>query len=60
MPDKWVGPVVDKMKKGALTDAAARAGMSIDEYCSQKDLSLTDKKRCSLRKTFMSFHKNKK
>ncbi len=53
----WVGPVVAGMKKGALTAQAKNAGVSMDELCSRPNLDMKTKKRCSLRKTLMSFHK---
>lgn len=42
--------------KGALTEQAKRAGMSLDSFCSQARDGVT-KRRCSLRKTLMGFHK---
>lgn len=48
------------MKEGALTAQAKAAGMSLDAFCAQKDLSGTTKRRCSLRHTLMGFSKKKK
>ena len=42
---------------GALTAQAKAAGMSLDAFCSQKNLSIKTKKRCSLRRTLKSFNK---
>ena len=57
MAKNWIGPVVKTMKKGALTAQAKAAGMSIDAFCDQPNLSTQSKKRCSLRKTLMGFSK---
>jgi len=38
------------LKKGALTAAAKRKGMSISQYCAQSDLSPLAKKRCQFAK----------
>ena len=52
---KPVGQVIKH--PGALTAQAKVAGMSLDAFCSQKNLSTKTKKRCSLRRTLMSFNK---
>lgn len=52
---KPIGQVIKH--PGALTAQAKEAGMSLDAFCSQKNLSTKTKKRCSLRKTLMSFKK---
>lgn len=54
---KWIPK---NLKKGALTNAAKRAGMSITEYCSQGGLSATTKRRCALAKTFRKMGKKKR
>jgi protein involved in polysaccharide export with SLBB domain len=38
-------------RPGALTRKAKAAGMSINEYCSQSDLSTLSKRQCALAKT---------
>uniref|UniRef100_A0A6M3JQ74 Uncharacterized protein n=1 Tax=viral metagenome TaxID=1070528 RepID=A0A6M3JQ74_9ZZZZ len=40
-PKKWI----QGLKKGTLTAAAKSKGVSISEYCDQKDLSPLAKKR---------------
>ena len=45
------------IRKGALTAKAKAAGMTIDEFCAQKDLSLKEKKECILDKNFKKFKK---
>lgn len=52
---KPIGQVIKH--PGALTAQAKSAGMSLDAFCSQKNLSSKTKKRCSLRKTLKSFNK---
>ena len=52
---KWISGAIKH--PGALTADAKRAGQSMDTFCARTDLSPTDVKRCSLRKTLMSFHK---
>lgn len=52
---KPIGQVIKH--PGALTAQAKAAGMSMDAFCSQGDLSSKTKKRCSLRKTLMGFKK---
>jgi len=47
---KWIQAA--DIEEGALTRAARRAGMSIDAFCAQKNLSTLNQKRCNLRKTF--------
>ncbi len=53
------GKPVSKVIKhpGALTAQAKKAGMSMDAFCAQGNLSGTTKKRCALRKTLMGFKK---
>ena len=58
MAKKWIQGM--NMKEGALTAQAKAAGMSLDAFCAQKDLSGTTKRRCSLRHTLMGFSKKKK
>jgi len=56
MPNKnWIKGTIKN--PGALTASAKRVGKSLGEYCSGTNLSLTDKKRCVLRKTLMGFNK---
>jgi len=55
MAEKWIKGAIKH--PGALTEQAKTAGMSLDAYCSQKNLSPTAKRRCNLRKTLMKFHK---
>ena len=52
---KPIGQVIKH--PGALTAQAKAAGMSLDAFCSKKDLSTKTKKRCSLRKTLIGFKK---
>lgn len=54
---KWIAGAIKH--PGALTAQAKAAGKSLDEFCSQGDLSSTTKRRCALRKTLMGFHKKK-
>jgi len=54
----WIQDI--NMKKGSLTNAAKKAGVSLDEYCSKENLDSKTKKRCVLRKTLMGFRKGKK
>ena len=44
-------------KPGSLTASAKRKGMSISEFCSQKNLSTLSKRRCNLAKTLKGFKK---
>ena len=50
MAERWIQAA--DIEEGALTRAARRAGMSMDEFCAQKNLSPLNQKRCNLRKTF--------
>lgn len=52
---KWIQKAVKT--PGALTQAAKKAGMSMDIFCNQKNLSTKNKKRCALRETMMGFSK---
>ncbi len=52
---KPIGKVIKH--PGALTAQAKAAGKSLDALCSSSGLSGKTKKRCSLRKTLMGFHK---
>ncbi len=53
------GKPISKVIKhpGALTAQAKAAGMSLDSFCAQGNISGKTKKRCALRKTLMGFHK---
>jgi len=57
---KWIQKAIKPSKKGALTRAAKAKGMSISEYCAQKNLSTTAKRRCALAKTLSKMRKKKK
>jgi len=51
-------PIKEVIKHpGALTAKAKAAGMSISEYCSQKNLSPLTKKQCVLARTLKGFKK---
>jgi len=50
---KWIQKAIQK--PGSLTAQAKRAGMSISEFCSQKNLSTKTKKRCALARTLRKF-----
>jgi len=52
---KWIQGAIKK--PGSLTAAAKRAGMSIDEYCAQKNIRTKTKRRCNLRKNLISLPK---
>lgn len=54
MAKKWIAGAIKH--PGALTAAAAKAGMSMDAYCAQDNLSPKEGKRCALRKTLMKFN----
>jgi hypothetical protein len=47
------------IKEGALRNAAAAKGMSISQFCAQKNLSSINKKRCALAKGFAKMRKKK-
>ena len=49
----WISGAIES--PGSLTAAVKRAGKSISEFCSQKNLSATNQKRCNLAKTLKSF-----
>lgn len=55
MAKQWISGAI--RHPGALTAQAKRAGKSLDEFCSQENLDTKTKRRCSLRKTLMGFHK---
>mgnify|MGYP001566444726 CR=1 FL=1 len=55
MAKQWIAGAIKH--PGALTAQAKSAGMSLDAFCAQKDLSTKTKKRCSLRKTLIGFKK---
>ena len=48
------------IKEGALRNAAAAKGMSISQFCAQKDLSPINKKRCALARGFAKMRNSKK
>ncbi len=48
---------IQNLKKGTLTRKAKRAGMSISEYCAQKNLSTESKKQCAAAKTLKKLRK---
>ena len=52
---KWISGAIKH--PGALTTTAKKAGKSLDELCSQSNLSPLTAKRCALRKTLRSFSK---
>lgn len=56
--DEWIS----KLKKGALTEQAKRAGMTVAEFCSQpkEKLSPLARKRCRVRETLRRLAKRKK
>jgi len=45
------------IKEGALRNAAAAKGMSISQFCAQKNLSPINKKRCALARGFAKMRK---
>ena len=45
---------------GALTRKAKAKGMTIAQYCAQKNLSTTSKRQCALAKTLKKMSKKKK
>lgn len=55
---KWIKGAIKH--PGALTRAAKRKNMSISQYCAQKNLSTTAKRRCALAKTLRGMRKKKK
>ena len=48
------------IKEGALRNAAAAKGMSIAQFCAQKDLSPLNKKRCALARGFAKMRNSRK
>jgi hypothetical protein len=52
---KWIQGM--NLKKGALSQQAADAKMSIPEFCAQSGLDSTTQKRCVLAKTFSKMRK---
>lgn len=55
MAKQWIAGAIKH--PGALTAQAKAAGMSLDAFCAQGNLSEKTKRRCSLRKTLMGFKK---
>lgn len=55
MTKNWIKGAIKA--PGSLTAQAKSAGMSLNAFCAQKDLSSKTQKRCSLRKTLMGFKK---
>jgi len=45
----WIQSAIKR--PGALTAKAKRAGMTIDEYCSQSGLDTTTQRQCNLYRT---------
>lgn len=54
---KWIQKAIKN--PGALTQAAKRSGMTIQQYCSQSNLDTTAKRRCVLAQTLRRLAKNK-
>jgi hypothetical protein len=54
---KWIQGAVKR--PGALTKKAEAKGMSISEYCNQKNLSTRTKRQCALAKTLKGMSKKK-
>lgn len=54
-----LGKKPSTIKKGALTNAAAKKKMSISQYCAQSNLNSKAKKRCNLARGFAKMNKNK-
>jgi hypothetical protein len=52
---KWMQGAVPPSHKGRLTAKAKAAGMTISEYCAQKNLSTQTKRECVLAKTFKKY-----
>lgn len=50
---KWIKGAIKR--PGALTRKAKAAGMTIVQYCAQKNLSKRSKQQCRLAKTLKSF-----
>ncbi len=55
---KWIQGAIQH--PGALTAKAKAAGMSISEYCAQKNLSTSSKRQCALAGTLKKLSKKKK
>lgn len=55
---KWISKAVKR--PGALTRKAKAKGMTISQYCSQKNLSTRSKRQCALAKTLKKMRKKKK
>lgn len=55
-----LGGKTSTIKEGALRNAAARKGMSISQFCAQKDLSPINKKRCALARGFAKMRSGRK
>jgi len=49
-PKKWVQAA--DLHEGALTNKANAQGKTIEQYCSQPNLSSKSQKQCNLAKTF--------
>lgn len=56
-PKKWIKSAIKS--PGSLTAQAESAGMSMDEFCAQSNLSAKTQKRCILYKTLKGFKKGK-
>lgn len=52
---KWIQGAIKK--EGSLSSAAERKGMTISEFCEQKNLSSIMKRKCTLAKTLEKFTK---
>jgi hypothetical protein len=57
--EKPLQEVASRIKKGALTEQAARSGKSMSEFCRNPKSTLA-KQRCNLRKTFAKYRPKKR
>ncbi len=56
---KWIAGAIEH--EGALTKKAQGAGMTIQQYCAQGDLSLQSTRQCNLAKTLSKMpHRGRK
>ena len=53
--NNWIKGAIKR--PGALTAKARAAGMSINEYCAQANISTQSKRQCNLARTLKSFNK---
>ena len=51
---------VPKSHRGRLTRKAKAKGMTVSQYCAQKNLSTKSKRQCNLAKTYKKYRKKKR